>query len=84
MLSGIGDPEELQGHGIAPQHDLPAVGRNLSDHPMAISLFDASGKDSLFAAEKSIQLVAPAAAAPRGCSPPTSARGRLPADQGGG
>ena len=57
MLSGIGDPEELQGHGIAPQHDLPAVGRNLSDHPMAISLFDASGKDSLFAAEKSIQLV---------------------------
>jgi choline dehydrogenase len=57
MLSGIGDPDELRGHGIDPVHDLPAVGRNLSDHPMAIALFDASGKDSLFAAEKPIQLL---------------------------
>ena len=59
MLSGIEGPpsRSCKATEIAPQHDLPAVGRNLSDHPMAISLFDASGKDSLFAAEKSIQLV---------------------------
>ena len=35
MLSGIGDPEELQPHGIAVMHALPGVGRNLQDHVMA-------------------------------------------------
>jgi choline dehydrogenase len=38
-------------------HDLAGVGSNLSDHPMAISLFDAGGEDSLYAAEKPIQLL---------------------------
>jgi choline dehydrogenase-like flavoprotein len=33
MLSGIGDPAELQRHGIAVQHALPGVGANLQDHP---------------------------------------------------
>lgn len=32
MLSGIGDPAELQRHGIATVHALPGVGRNLQDH----------------------------------------------------
>ncbi len=32
MLSGIGDPEELQQHGIKPQVALRGVGRNLQDH----------------------------------------------------
>jgi choline dehydrogenase len=31
-LSGIGDPERLRGHGIAPVAALPGVGRNLQDH----------------------------------------------------
>src|SRR6056297_200089 len=31
-LSGIGPAEELTGHGITPQHDLPGVGENLQDH----------------------------------------------------
>jgi choline dehydrogenase-like flavoprotein len=31
MLSGIGDPQQLRDHGIAPRVDLPAVGRNLQD-----------------------------------------------------
>jgi len=32
MLSGIGDPEHLSQHGIAPCIDLPGVGQNLQDH----------------------------------------------------
>ena len=32
MLSGIGDPAELSAHGIAVQHPLPGVGKNLQDH----------------------------------------------------
>jgi pyridoxine 4-oxidase len=32
MRSGIGAADELRALGIAPQHDLPGVGRNLHDH----------------------------------------------------
>ena len=32
MLSGIGDKEELEQHGITCVHDLPGVGKNLQDH----------------------------------------------------
>ena len=32
MLSGIGDREELAGHGIETVHRLPGVGKNLQDH----------------------------------------------------
>ncbi len=32
MLSGIGDPAELQRHGIEVRHALPGVGKNLQDH----------------------------------------------------
>jgi choline dehydrogenase len=32
MLSGLGDAEELAGHGIKWLHHLPGVGRNLQDH----------------------------------------------------
>jgi choline dehydrogenase len=56
MLSGIGPADHLRELGIDPLQDLP-VGSNLSDHPMAIALFDAKGKDSLYAAEKPIQLL---------------------------
>jgi choline dehydrogenase-like flavoprotein len=35
QLSGIGDAAALQALGIAPIHDLPAVGKNLHDHPAA-------------------------------------------------
>jgi len=57
LLSGIGPAEELRSQGIEVVHDQPQVGRNLRDHPMAIGLWDASGKDSLFAAEKPGQLI---------------------------
>jgi choline dehydrogenase len=33
MLSGVGPADELREHGIAVVHDLPGVGRNLSEHP---------------------------------------------------
>ena len=32
MLSGIGDKNELQKHGIEVKHELPGVGKNLQDH----------------------------------------------------
>ncbi len=35
QLSGIGDAAALQSLGVAPLLDLPAVGRNLHDHPAA-------------------------------------------------
>lgn len=35
MLSGIGDADQLQSHGIEPLAHLPAVGKNLQDHLQA-------------------------------------------------
>jgi choline dehydrogenase-like flavoprotein len=35
LLSGVGDSAELKALGIEPVHHLPAVGRNLGDHPAA-------------------------------------------------
>lgn len=32
MLSGVGDTEDLQRHGIKPYHHLPQIGKNLQDH----------------------------------------------------
>ena len=32
MLSGIGNPDDLAGHGVACVHPLPGVGQNLQDH----------------------------------------------------
>jgi len=35
LHSGIGDERDLKSWGITPVHHLPAVGRNLRDHPAA-------------------------------------------------
>jgi choline dehydrogenase len=43
MLSGIGDPSELAAHGIATSVASPQVGKNLQDHAMALSFYQASG-----------------------------------------
>jgi choline dehydrogenase len=32
LLSGIGPAEQIAEHGITPVHDLPGVGKNLSEH----------------------------------------------------
>ncbi|PTS78643.1 choline dehydrogenase [Sphingomonas sp. HMWF008] len=42
MLSGIGPAEALRNHGIEVAADLPAVGRNLHDHPMVVMGFAAA------------------------------------------
>jgi choline dehydrogenase len=39
MLSGIGPADHLKSVGIAPVHDLPGVGQNLSEHPNFIMQF---------------------------------------------
>lgn len=56
MLSGVGDKDELAQHGIPLVAHAPEVGGNLSDHlmvPMGYSV----KSDSLFAAEKPLELV---------------------------
>lgn len=40
MLSGIGPKEHLQQHGIDVVADLPAVGKNLQDHPAAVVSYE--------------------------------------------
>ena len=39
MLSGIGDPKDLQPHGIEISHSLRGVGKNLQDHLQARPIF---------------------------------------------
>ncbi|HEU5422114.1 MAG TPA: GMC family oxidoreductase, partial [Nitrolancea sp.] len=42
LRSGIGPAAELRGLGIAPVHDLPGVGRGLTDHPTTYLVFRGS------------------------------------------
>lgn len=42
MVSGIGPADELKKHGIAVQHELEGVGRNLQDHLQARPVFKCS------------------------------------------
>lgn len=56
MLSGIGDGDQLAHHGIEVRHHAPGVGANLLDHLVAPLGFEVPD-DSLFAAEKPVELV---------------------------
>ena len=47
MLSGIGPADELRSVGIDPIHDLPGVGRNLSDHPNILNEYELVGEEGL-------------------------------------
>ncbi len=47
MLSGIGPAAELRAIGIDPLHDLPGVGRNLSDHPNILNEYQLVGEEGL-------------------------------------
>ncbi|KAF7349968.1 Aryl-alcohol oxidase [Mycena venus] len=46
MHSGIGDPTELKTVGIKPLHDLPSVGKNLTDHPLLVTAYNANTTDT--------------------------------------
>jgi choline dehydrogenase len=46
MLSGIGPADAIAKLGITPIHDLPGVGKNLSEHPIIPMQFEASTKDT--------------------------------------
>jgi choline dehydrogenase-like flavoprotein len=48
MLSGIGPRAHLLESGIAPQHDLAGVGRNLHDHVDVVQVVDAPHLKDLF------------------------------------
>lgn len=47
MLSGIGPADELRAAGVEPLHDLPGVGRNLSDHPNILNEYRLRGDEGL-------------------------------------
>ncbi|MEX3008723.1 GMC family oxidoreductase [Hoeflea sp. TYP-13] len=47
MLSGIGDPEYLSGHGIETLHALTGVGKNLQDHLQLRTIFKVDGARTL-------------------------------------
>jgi choline dehydrogenase len=42
MLSGVGPADELREQGVKPVHDLPGVGKNLSEHPAVMLQFAAN------------------------------------------
>ena len=44
MLSGVGPAAVLADVGIDVVHELPGVGRNLRDHPMAMALYEYQGE----------------------------------------
>jgi len=45
LLSGIGRPETLRRHGIAPRHELPGVGRNLQDHVDYVHVYKTASRE---------------------------------------
>ena len=57
MLSGIGPAEALRRSGVTPLLDLPAVGRNLQDHPMLTVLWAVSDSDTLYGADRPRHLI---------------------------
>ena len=46
MLSGVGDPQSLELHGVSVRHPLPGVGRNLQDHIEASLVYQLKNIDS--------------------------------------
>ncbi len=46
LRSGIGPAAELKALGVEPLLDLPGVGKNLQDHPMAVAFYAMSGPTS--------------------------------------
>lgn len=50
MVSGIGPADHLKSAGVAPVHDLPAIGEGLQDHPciwMSVNVREKTWNDTL-------------------------------------
>ena len=58
MLSGIGDPDALRGHGIEPAVASPGVGKNLQDHLSVLADFARSGQGPFVATLRLDRVVA--------------------------
>ncbi len=52
LLSGIGDPAQLEERGLRVRHALPAVGRHLQDHPAVGLHFRAATRRTLTHADR--------------------------------
>ena len=57
QLSGIGDPERLAAAGVAPLHQLPAVGENLNDHPDIVVQHRCHENASLFGVNRGLRKI---------------------------
>ncbi|KAL0072310.1 hypothetical protein AAF712_000072 [Marasmius tenuissimus] len=58
MLSGIGDPDALNGLGIEPLHALPSVGQNLTEQPVGFYPWQVTANDTADAAGRNATLAA--------------------------
>lgn len=58
MHSGIGDSSALTQLGIKPLHDLPSVGKNMSDHPILFFSFFVNSTDTNETPERNATLAA--------------------------
>lgn len=58
LHSGIGDRAALEKLGIKSLHDLPDVGRNLSDHPLLPNAWFVNSTDTFEAAARNASLAA--------------------------
>jgi choline dehydrogenase-like flavoprotein len=56
LLSGIGPGADLRAVGVEVRHELPGVGRNLQDHPFVTVIWEVSGTDTLYGADRPGQL----------------------------
>jgi choline dehydrogenase-like flavoprotein len=52
LLSGIGSADDLRAIGVKARHNLPAVGRNLQDHPFVSLIWEISEQNTLYGADK--------------------------------
>ena len=55
MLSGIGDPAALAEADVEAKVDLPAVGRNLQDHPYVVCIWESAIGHSLLDGERPLK-----------------------------
>ncbi|KAF7328430.1 Pyranose dehydrogenase [Mycena venus] len=58
LHSGIGDPQSLTSLGITPVHNLPSVGRNLTDHTLVRISWQVNSTDTFDESERNATVTA--------------------------